>query len=289
MPAPAPTALVITTAGINCDLELSRAFELAGASPRSLHLNELMRDPARLDDFDLIGLPGGFSYGDAVAAGRIAAQLMRQALYPAFVRAINRGTPIIAPCNGFQMAVQLGLLPGPDDHDAWPSDPPRQTIALANNESARFVDRWCRVTVPEQTRCIWTQGLQVDATASMLPIAHGEGRLIPESPALIDQLRQRGQIALQYDADDNPNGTSADIEGLCDSTGVVFGLMPHPERFTRWTQHPFWPRFDEKAMRGEPTGLRMFRNAVAHVMKTDANEPAPVITSRGSGSALAAR
>jgi phosphoribosylformylglycinamidine synthase I len=284
-----PRALVIITAGINCDLELSRAFELAGATPQSVHLNELMRTPSRLDDFDLIGLPGGFSYGDAIAAGRIAAQLMRQTLYAAFVRAIERGTPIIAPCNGFQMAVQLGLLPGPDDGESWPSDPPRQTIALTNNESSRFVDRWCRVEIPSDTRCIWTCGLHADPSARLLPIAHGEGRLIPESNAIIEQLRRHGQIAIEYAADDNPNGSTADIAGLCDSTGLVFGLMPHPERYTRWTQHPFWNRLDDSLTQGEPMGLQMFRNAVAHVMKSKRDDDAPVITSRGFGAALSAR
>src|SRR5262245_47448521 len=125
MPAHAPSALVITTAGINCDEELAHAFSLAGAAPRFVHLNLLMDDPAIIDQFDLIGLPGGFSYGDAIAAGRIAAQLMRRTLYPAFVRAIERGTPIIAPCNGFQIAAQMGLLPGPVTGEPWPSKAPR--------------------------------------------------------------------------------------------------------------------------------------------------------------------
>ena len=108
-----PTALIITTAGINCELELAGAFELAGASAQLIHLNRLLQEPDLLDRAHLIGLPGGFSYGDAVAAGRVAAVLMRRHLYPAFVRAIERGVPIIAPCNGFQIAAQMGLLPGP--------------------------------------------------------------------------------------------------------------------------------------------------------------------------------
>src|SRR5215470_4368028 len=116
------TALIITAAGINCDLELGHAFSLAGAEPVFLHLNRLMREPDLIDRFDLIGIPGGFSYGDAIAAGRIAAQLMKRTLYPALVRAIARGTPILAPCNGFQIAVQMGLLPGPapGSGENWP-------------------------------------------------------------------------------------------------------------------------------------------------------------------------
>jgi phosphoribosylformylglycinamidine synthase len=237
----------------------------------------------------LIGLPGGFSYGDAIAAGRIAAHLMRQALYPAFVRAIDRGSPIIAPCNGFQMAVQLGLLPGPSKGESWPPQPPRQTIALANNESALFVDRWCGVTVPGNTRCIWTRGLHLDHASGVLPVAHGEGRLIAESPALLDRLQSSGQVAMRYAPDDNPNGSTDDIAGLCDASGLVFGLMPHPERFTRWTQHPQWGRPCESPTDQTPLGLQMFRNAVAHVTGRRDNETTTVTTAGGFGSALPAR
>lgn len=258
----APRALIITTAGINCDRELAHAFDLAGAPPTRVHLNKLMAQPELIDEFDLIGLPGGFGYGDAVAAGRIAAQLMRRTLYPAFVRAIERGVPIIAPCNGFQTAVQMGLLPGPAVGERWPSDPPRPTAALTINESARFIDRWCNVEIPAGTRCIWTQGFELEGDTAVLPIAHGEGRFIPESDDLIHRLEDSGQIAVRYAEHDNPNGSTANIAGICDATGLVFGLMPHPERFTHWTQHPFWTRLTQRDMNGEPLGLRMFRNAV---------------------------
>jgi len=287
-----PRALIITTAGINCDLELSRAFQLAGAVPQSIHLNQLRVHPSLMDDFDLIGLPGGFSYGDAIAAGRIAAQLMRQALYPAFVRAIERGTPIIAPCNGFQMAVQLGLLPGPAEQEPWPAEPPTPTIALATNDTARFIDRWCRVAIPADTRCIWTRGLPIEADTGFLPIAHGEGRLVPASDAVIDHLTRSGQVALEYAADDNPNGSVANIAGVCDSTGLVFGLMPHPERFTRWNQHPSWTRLEPSSRQAEPLGLQIFRNAVAHIQRRRERDAVPVITGltgHGLASALASR
>lgn len=262
-----PHALIITAAGINCDEELGRAFALAGAEPTFMHLNRLMERPELIDRFDLIGLPGGFGYGDAVAAGRIAAQLMRRTLYASFVKAIERGTPIIAPCNGFQTAVQLGILPGPNliARGGWPAEPPRPTVALANNASARFIDRWCGVEVPANTRCIWTQGLDAPAEVMMLPVAHGEGRFIPESDDLLHQLEESGQIALKYKANDNPNGSAGDVAGICDASGLVFGLMPHPERYTRWVLHPFWTRLSGEQQRGEPWGLRMFRNAVKHV------------------------
>lgn len=260
-----PSALVITAAGINCEGELARAFDMAGAAPQFVHLNRLMAEPRLVEQFDLIGLPGGFSYGDAVAAGRIAAALMRRTLYRALVEAIERGVPIIAPCNGFQIAAQLGLLPGPALGEPWPENPPRPSISLANNESARFVDRWCRIEVPAGTRCIWTAGLEATPSTSLLPVAHGEGRFLVESEDLLDRLQESGQIAVRYAQGDNPNGSMADIAGICDASGLVLGLMPHPERYTRWTNHPFWTRLHAQDMAGEPLGLRMFRNAVAHV------------------------
>jgi phosphoribosylformylglycinamidine synthase I len=255
-----PNAIVITTAGINCERELAHAFEQAGATADLVHLNRLLARPALLERYELIGLPGGFSYGDAVAAGRVAAQLMRQTLYAQLVAAIERGVPIIAPCNGFQIAVQMGLLPGPADGAPWPETAPRPTVALAQNDSARFVDTWSAIEVPPDTRCIWTQGLELDDETGLLPSAHGEGRFAaPE--AVCRALADHGQIAVRYAPGDSPNGSMHDIAGICDRSGLVFGLMPHPERYTRWTQHPWWTRLGER--RGEPIGLQMFRNAVS--------------------------
>lgn len=256
-----PNALVITTAGINCDQELLRAFELAGADAEPRHLNELLETPSIIDGYDLVGLPGGFSYGDAVAAGRISAQLMRRRLYPAFRDAIQRGVPIIAPCNGFQMAVQIGLLPGPVPEASWPDVAPATTVTLTNNASARFIDTWCRVEIPDNTQCVWTRGLTMSAETALLPIAHGEGRFVAADDQAIDRLRDIGQIAVRYAADDNPNGSRGDIAGICDHSGLVLGLMPHPERYTRWTHHPWWTRLPDQDV--EPLGLQMFRNAVA--------------------------
>jgi phosphoribosylformylglycinamidine synthase len=236
---------------------------MAGARVEKLHLNDLVREPALIGRFDLIGLPGGFSFGDAIAAGRIASTIMRQSLWSALVEAVQRRVPIIAPCNGFQIAAQLGLLPGPMPGQSWPDAPPTPTIALANNASARFSDRWCRVEVPANTRCIWTRNLDVSAANAMLPIAHGEGRFLTGEDELLQQLQDASQVAMRYASDDNPNGSMADIAGICDTTGLIFGLMPHPERFTDWMQHPSWTRLDRATLDGEaPLGLQMFRNAV---------------------------
>ena len=267
-----PNALIITTAGINCDQELTRAFEMAGAEPQPMHLNRLIKQPEMIDEFDLIGLPGGFSYGDAVAAGRIAAQLMRKTLYPAFIRALKRGVPMFAPCNGFQVVAQMGLLPGPEVvGQSWPDAAPAPSVTLAQNASARFVDRWVKVEIPPQTRCIWTQGLDTSTRAFMLPVAHGEGRFIPASEEVLTRLDENGQIAVKYASDENPNGSAGDVAGICDSTGLIFGLMPHPERYTRWTSHPFWTSLEKDEMRGEPLGMQMFRNAVKYAQQRSEN------------------
>ncbi|MEE2912668.1 MAG: phosphoribosylformylglycinamidine synthase subunit PurQ [Planctomycetota bacterium] len=265
-------ALVITAPGINCDLELAEAFALAGATPFYAHINELMEDPSIIDQADLIGFPGGFSYGDAVAAGRIMANLMRDALYPKFVEALKRGVPMIAPCNGLQIAVQLGLLPGPKPGSDWSVDAPRPTVALAQNESARVIVRWVEFHVPSNTRCIWTKNISFTKKTSVIPIAHGEGRFVPENEEILRELEESGRIACRYGATDNPNGSVGDVMGICDASGLVLGLMPHPERYLRWTQHPTWTRLSSDSMASETVGLQMFRNAVSYVQKKRTTE-----------------
>ena len=262
---PGPRALVLTAPGINCDGELARAFTLAGARTESVSLSRLRRDPAIVDRFELIGLPGGFSYGDDAGAGRVLAQIIRCELYAAFAAAIARGVPMIAPCNGFQIAVQAGLLPGPDAADAdWPAEPARPSVALAPNVEGRFRDDWTGFEVPSNTRCIWTMGLgDLDPGVRLLPSAHGEGRFVADAAA-IARLEANGQVAVRYADRDHFNGSVDRVAGICDASGLVFGLMPHPERYTRWTQHPTWTRLDPATREGDTPGLRMFRNAVRH-------------------------
>jgi phosphoribosylformylglycinamidine synthase I len=257
-----PIALVITGPGINCDQELVEAFRLAGADVESILLKQLSSEPAIVSRFDLIGIPGGFSYGDDIAAGRVMAQLMRRSVMPQLVAAVDRGVPIITPCNGFQIAVQAGLLPGPQSGTRSNAATRVPTVALTDNASARFSDRWVRVEIPAQTRCVWTAGLRAPEATCLLPIAHGEGRFTCDA-ALLAQLGGNGQIALRYASGDNPNGSLGDVAGICDESGLVFGLMPHPERYTRWTQHPWWTRLGDDETTGEPLGLAMFRKAVA--------------------------
>lgn len=261
----APRALVITAPGINCDLELVHSFEAAGALAERVLLADLINYPSKIDSFQLIGLPGGFSFGDDIAAGRIMGALIRKTIYPALTAAVDRGAPIICPCNGFQIAVQAGLLPGPQQGSWWPVDAAAPTVALAQNVGARFRDGWTRVEIPSQTRCVWTQGLELDDATGLLPNAHGEGRLVA-SDSTLDVLEANGQVALRYHEADHFNGSMRRIAGICDATGLVFGLMPHPERFTRWTQHPRWTRLSQHQREAEPLGLRMFRNAVERVL-----------------------
>lgn len=248
-----PNTLIIRTAGTNCDRELAHAFELAGAKTQTLHLNTLIDQPALIDQFDLIGVPGGFSYGDDVAAGRIFANRLRHRLMQPLLAAIDRGVPIIGICNGFQVLAKMGLLPDP--HAGG------QQVTLADNTSGRFVDKWCPVVADEASVCVWTQGLgDFD-----LPIAHGEGRFVAADQQVLDQLKSQGQVALRYASGHNPNGSQDDIAGICDPTGLVLGLMPHPERFVNATQHPTWARQDQQGLAATTPGLRFFENAVQHV------------------------
>lgn len=259
------SALVITAPGSNCDLELCRAFELAGARVESMHLQRLIREPGLVDRFRLIGLPGGFSYGDDIAAGRVMAQLIRQSLYPALAAAIERGVPMIAPCNGFQIAVQGGLLPGPAAGAPWPEEPAAPVLALTQNVAARFHDGWTRIEIPRETRSVWTRGIRVTPGNDLLPNAHGEGCFVGDDEA-IAHLKANGQIAMRYASSDNFNGSTDAIAGICDASGLILGLMPHPERFTRWTHHLWWTRLDPAQRKDEPIGLQMFRQAVAHAL-----------------------
>lgn len=250
-----PKAIVIRSAGINCDEEMVRGFELAGAEVDLVHLDTLAAEPERLGGYAIIGFPGGFSYGDDIASGRVYAVKTRERLYPALRRAAERGAYMLGICNGFQVMVQAGLLPGPVD-GVWPELPPRQTLSLTDNQSARFIDDWEAMIPDTASPCVWTRGLEEDPQA-ILPIAHGEGRFVCPD-ALLEELTARGQIALRYGT--NLNGSDGAVAGVCDVSGRLFGLMPHPDRFLDWNRHPSWTRFADRS--GDPLGLRIFRNAV---------------------------
>ncbi len=247
-----PKTLIMRTAGTNADVELAHAFEVAGADTEFVHLNRLIKNPAHLGEFDLLGVPGGFSYGDDISAGRIYATRVRHRLYGALREFVLAGKPVIGICNGFQLLVKTGLLPGFE----LPQDTaPAQLATLTDNTIPQYVDRWVGIRTPEQTPCIWTKGLdEFD-----LPIAHGEGRFV-STPDVLARLNELGQIAIRYTS--NPNGSMEDVAGICDPTGLVFGLMPHPERYVTHENHPCATR---DGMGGEmPAGLAMFINAVEY-------------------------
>ncbi len=254
-----PKTLILRTAGTNCDAETAHAFELAGAAAEPVHLNRILKNPRILDDFQLMALPGGFSYGDDIAAGRIFANQIHHHLRDAFHTFRDAGKPIIGVCNGFQVLVKTDLLPGSIGQHTG------QTCTLTNNDNGRFIDRWVRL-MPRASKCIWTAGM---GQLIELPIAHGEGKFVPANDAVRRGLHENEQVALIYakpdgapaggNFPDNPNGSIDDIAGVCDVTGLVFGLMPHPERYVRGFQHPSWTR---NRQAGEGVGLRVFRNAV---------------------------
>ncbi|MGD9690972.1 MAG: phosphoribosylformylglycinamidine synthase subunit PurQ [Phycisphaerales bacterium] len=268
-----PHALVMRAPGTNCDSELCRAFELAGATVSLVHIDRLLREPGLLEETDIFAVAGGFSYGDDVASGRIVAMRMRARLYPALREAARRGGLMFGVCNGFQIFAQAGLLPGPDGAGGaeWPDvAPPAQSVALTFNAGGRFIDGWYGVRAVPESVCVWTRGLAEAYPASIaadvlkLPIAHGEGRFVA-APEVMSALRRHGQIALEAMPGENANGSEGGVVGICDPSGRIFGLMPHPERYLDWNRHPYWTRLDRSVLALPTPGMLMFRNAVAAV------------------------
>ena len=257
-----PRVLVLRSAGTNCDAETAHAFELAGGTTTFLHVNRLLEDPSPIQNAEIVAIPGGFSYGDDISAGRILAQQIASRLLEPLRRHVERGGLIAGICNGFQVLVKTDLLPGSvPGHAGHPA-------TLAHNTSGRFQCKWVDLKADAGSKCVWTKGL----TDLPLPIAHGEGRFVTASDDVLNHLRQNGQVALRYaagplataaSAAENPNGTTDRIAGICDTTGRVFGLMPHPERHVRASQHPAWTSLGVTAD-GEGPGLKIFKNAIEH-------------------------
>ncbi len=250
--SPATQALVLRAAGTNCDAELLRALNLAGAATTLVHLDQLAQDPSPIDRAGIIAIPGGFSFGDDVASGRIFAMRLRLSLAERLSAAVQRGACIIGICNGFQILVQAGLLPGS----------PNQSVSLTTNAENRFIDRWVHVEAHPDSPCVWTRGLAdlADPDTAMLPIANGEGRFTADQH-MLDRLEADNLVAIRYS--ETVNGSANRIAGITDPTGRVLGLMPHPERYCDWNRHPFWTRLPAETRRKTPPGLRLFQNAVA--------------------------
>lgn len=254
-----PKALILFAPGTNRDLDAAQALELAGALPEVVHLNQLRRGERRWQDYQLLVLPGGFSYADALGAGKLLALELQHDFAGPISEFVASGKPVIGICNGFQALVKAGLLPDP----AHAIDDAQATLTF--NANGHFECRWVRM-LPVSQVCAWTRGLEEPIDC---PVAHGEGNFQPRDPRLAEALLASGQAALLYAASDghpaqgvypyNPNGSAADIAGLCNPAGNVLGLMPHPENHIFPTQHPLWTR---GLARG--SGLALFRNGVSY-------------------------
>ena len=247
-----PRAMVLRAAGTNCDTESQHALELAGFSAERVHLFRVMERPGLLDEVQLLMIPGGFSYGDDVAAGKIFANQILHHLAEALNKFVADGKLSLGVCNGVQVLLKSGLLPwGRADAAAA-----NQDATLAWNDCGSFVDRWVPLRA-EDSKCIFLP----PGERLMLPIAHGEGKFVTRDQAALEKIRSGGQVAVRYDGD-NPNGSIDDIAGICDPTGRIFALMPHPERFVDVTQHPTWTRGGVD----RADGLIVFRRAAEYLV-----------------------
>lgn len=270
-PASTVEALVVTGYGINCEREMAHGFRLAGARATIVHLADLMDGRVDLQAIHILAIPGGFSFGDHLGSGRaFAARVRHSTLWAELERFIAEGKYVWGVCNGFQVMVQLGLLPALSGLGA-------REVTLITNASGRFEDRWVRLVADATSPCPYTAGL----TALELPVRHGEGRLVAP-PEVLERLLESGHVPLRYadaagnpteDFPENPNGSPGGIAGLCDATGRLFGLMPHPEAHVDFTHHPRWTRRREELKRqGAPVpvegaGLMLFRNVVERVAR----------------------
>ncbi|MBN1425528.1 phosphoribosylformylglycinamidine synthase subunit PurQ [Candidatus Fermentibacteria bacterium] len=263
-------ALVLTGFGINCEEETAAAFRLAGAEADIVHLNEIFDESRSINEFDVLALPGGFSFGDDLGAGKALANKLlhkRTASGVRFRDEIERflgdGKFILGICNGFQILVKMGLLPDTAGRG-------EQEVTLTLNERGRFEDRWCRcvASMPWRTPFLW------GISAIELPVRHGEGKLVIRDEVVRHAILSQGLNCLTY-CDDagrptdeyphNPNGSQLACAGLTDSSGQILGMMPHPEAYLSVYNHPNWGSgtFDQSSEAGE--GLAVFRNIVEHV------------------------
>jgi len=241
-----PMVGILTGFGINADDELGEAFRLAGAEVTALPVTSLIEEPQSLKTLQILGFPGGFSFGDHLGSGRVLALRLRHQLKDQLSEFVTRGGMVLGVCNGFQVLVKMGVLPNLSGD--WTPE-----VTLIGNDIGQFQDRWVSVAYQPDNSSPWIRGLG-DAD---LPIRHGEGRFQAANPAILQQLRDQHLIALRYRGH-NPNGADDAIAGLTDPTGRIFGLMPHPEAFVSRLSHPLWRRRDDVG----PLGLKVFKNAV---------------------------
>jgi len=242
--------LILRAPGTNCDEETAFAFQQAGVETSLVHIGQLIRREKHLEDYQIMVFPGGFTYGDDLGAGRVLANEIRLKLRTDLERFVESGYLILGICNGFQVLVKAGILPGLKS---------RQELTLTTNDSGRFECRWVYLSASSNSKCVFTRGIE----NLYLPIAHGEGKVIGTADTLgeLDKTLyytdEKGNRSAGYPY--NPNGSMENIAGICDSTGRIFALMPHPERHISPSQHPRWQAEENKV---QENGFRIFQNAV---------------------------
>jgi phosphoribosylformylglycinamidine synthase len=264
-------ALVLTGYGLNCDAETAHACELAGARAVCVHINDVISGTVSLNDFHIMVFIGGFSWGDDHGAGVIQAVRMRKNAGDRIIDFINNGRLVLGICNGFQTLVNFGLLPGLDGNYT------ERSVALTYNDCGNFRDDWVSLAMDPKSPCVFTRGIE----QIQLPVRHGEGKFIADK-AVVDRLIRDKLVVCRYAGKDgtpakgsfpaNPNGSMDDIAGICDPTGRIFGLMPHPEAYNHPANHPDWTRAKHyHRCKSSPakfvsssTGISIFKNAVQY-------------------------
>jgi len=263
-------ALILTGFGLNCDNETAHVFELAGAKAHKIHINRLISGKVKLEDFQILVFGGGFSWGDDHGAGVIQALKLKDHIGQDLLSFVEQGKLVLGICNGFQALVNLGLLPGFDN------DYTRRTVAITYNDCGNFRDQWVHLAVNRKSPCVFTKDIDI----ADFPIRHGEGKVIADKN-IVDTLISNNQIVFQYSDKSgtpangnfplNPNGSMEDIAGICDPTGRIFGLMPHPEAYNHFTNHPDWTRKvqirkrEGKTLETETIGVKLFKNGVDYI------------------------
>ena len=263
-------AIILTGNGTNCEMEMAHACKLAGADRHDIvHISEILYGEKRLADYNFLNLPGGFLDGDDLGSAKAGANRFLHAsiasagemLIEELLKFINQGGLILGICNGFQLMVKLGLLP------ALSGNYTKQSTTLTFNDSARFEDRWVYLKANEQSPCVFSRGLDV----VYYPVRHGEGKFIPASATILEKIEKNNLVVFRYcnaegsvtmDYPQNPNGSTNAIAGICNETGRLFGMMPHPEAFLHRTNHPRWTR---ETLPEEGQGLAIFKNAVSFI------------------------
>ncbi|PIS04879.1 MAG: phosphoribosylformylglycinamidine synthase I [Candidatus Buchananbacteria bacterium CG10_big_fil_rev_8_21_14_0_10_42_9] len=240
-----PKVIVLKTDGSNCEEEMNFAFNLAGAESEIIHINELFAGDKKLKGYQILALPGGFTYGDDVMAGKLLANQLLYKLGKEIKQFTQADKLVLGVCNGFQVLVRTGLLPF--------GGKPAEDASLIINDNAKFMSQWEGLVI-QDSKCVFTvnlAGRQIE-----YPIAHGEGKFIIKDNDVLERLKENNQIVFKYTG--NPNGSVEDIAGVCDQSGKILGLMPHPERFVQKTQHYNWRGQEIET----PHGLPIFQNAV---------------------------